>query len=82
MRNITLLKRSVRVQLLGWRYKIRKRKKKGEGRERKAGKCKREAERGSWGRKTRKIDGETLKGRGKGEGEEAGGRGKRQWGSW
>jgi hypothetical protein len=61
-------------------YKIRKRRKKGEERERKAGKCKREAERGSWGRKTRKIDGETLKGRGKGKGEEADvkGRGKRK----
>ncbi len=33
VRNITLLKRSVRVQMLGWRYKIRKRKKKtGKGR--------------------------------------------------
>ncbi len=80
MRNITLMKRSVRVQTLGWRYKIRKRKKKGEDRERKVGKRKREAERGSLGRKTRKIYGEMLKGMGKGKVEEADvrGRGKRK----
>jgi hypothetical protein len=35
---------------------IQNSKEKKEDRERKVGKCKREAERGSWGRKTRKID--------------------------